>query len=559
MNQVADTSLSGSRTGKRRVTAQRGTALRCKGWKQEVILRMLENNLENAERPEDLVVYMSAARAARDWPSFDRIVAALKDLGNDETLVVQSGKPIARFATHVRAPRVIMANGNVCGHWADDANFYRLEQLGLTVIPGMTAAAWQYIGSQGIVQGTYQSFAGAGELYFGGSLKGRVIVTAGCGGMSGAQPLAGKMAGAATLVVEVNRARLQRRIDSGYLDVLCDSLDEAVSRIEALKAAGEAGSVGLHANCVEVYEALLARGFQPDVVTDQCMVDPRRGYVPIGLTPEQAAELVKSDPDEALRRAAGTLARHARAILEFKRRGAIAFEYGNQFRARSAQAGVEEAWTLDSFVTLFIRPYFCRGIGPFRWLAASGDPKDIAEVDALIEETFDAQHPIRKWIPMAKRYVKFQGLPARIGWLGHTERSRLALLVNEAVASGRISAPIAFTRDHLDAGSVASPFRETEKMRDQSDPISDWPLLNAMLACSTGADLVALHSNGNKSQSAGQTAIADGTPEAAVRLKAALDGDTGIGIARYADAGYEVAIETCEQFGVGLGRPAGKA
>jgi urocanate hydratase len=327
--------------GKRRVAAQRGTALRCKGWRQEVILRMLENNLENGERPEDLVIYMSAARAARDWPSFDRIVAALQDLGNEETLVVQSGKPIARFATHGRAPRVLMANGNVVGHWADDAGFYRLEQLGLTVIPGMTAAAWQYIGSQGIVQGTYQSFAGAGELYFGGSLKGRVIVTAGCGGMSGAQPLAGKMAGAATLVVEVNRSRLQRRLDTGYLDVLVDSLDEAVARIEALKAAGAGGSVGLHANCVEVYEALLARGFQPDVVTDQCMVDPRRGYVPVGLTPEQAAELVRSNPDEALRRAADTLARHARAVLEFKRRGAIAFEYGNQFRARSAQAGVE--------------------------------------------------------------------------------------------------------------------------------------------------------------------------------------------------------------------------
>lgn len=551
------TVVPGSATAeRRRVVAQRGRLLRCKGWRQEVILRMLENNLENGERPEDLVVYMSAARAARDWTSFDRIVAALKDLESDETLVVQSGKPIARFRTHSRAPRVIMANGNVLGRWADDASMYRWEQLGLTVVPGMTAAAWQYIGSQGILQGTYQSFAGAGDLYFGGTLQGRTILTAGCGGMSGAQPLAGKMAGAATLVVEVNRARLERRLSTGYLDTIASSLDEALALVSALRAAGEGGSVGLQGNAADVYEALIARGFQPDIVTDQCMVDPYRGYIASGLTTEEMAALVRSNPEEALRRAAATLTRHARAILEFRRRGSIAFEYGNQFRSRAAEAGVGEALELDSFVTLFIRPYFCRGIGPFRWIAVSGDPADIAVIDGIIKDTFEDSHPIRRWIDRAQRHVKFQGLPARIGWLGHGERSRLAGLVNEAVRDGRISAPVAFTRDHLDAGSVASPYRETEKMRDSSDAISDWPLLNAMLACSTGADLVALHANANKSQSAGQTAIADGTAEADERLVAVLDGDTGLGISRYADAGYELAIESCAVHGVGLGRPA---
>ena len=540
----------------RRILAQRGTALRCRGWKQETILRMLENNLENGERPEDLVIYMSAAKAARNWEAFDHIVAVLKDLGNEETLVVQSGKPIARFRTHARAPRVIMANGVVVGRWTDEQTIFNLEQAGLTITAGMTAAAWQYIGSQGILQGTWQSFSSAADLYFDGSLAGRTILTCGCGGMGGAQPLAGKMAGAATLVVEVNPARLQKRIDTGYLDRMTGSIDEALGWIGELQAAKAGGSVGLAGNVADLYEALLARQWQPDILTDQCTVDPRRGYVASGMTPAQMEALVKSDPDKALALGNATLLRHARAMLEFRARGALAFEYGNTLRMRVADLGLKEALTLESFVTLFIRPLFCEGIGPFRWVAASGDAKDIAVVDGLIEALFPPGHRIRRWITLARQHVQFQGLPARIGWLGHTERSRLALAVNAAVADGRISAPIAFTRDHLDAGSVASPFRETEKMKDGSDPIADWPILNALLACATGADLVAVHANVGRMMSAGQTAIADGTPEAAERLSAVLDGDTGIGIARHADAGYETAIEACERFGVGLDAPA---
>jgi urocanate hydratase len=536
----------------RNIKAARGLTLRCKGWQQETILRMLENNLENGERPEDLVIYMNAAKAARDWKSFDAIVATLKDLEADETMVVQSGKPVGRFRSHPFAPRVVLANGNVCGRWAGDAQMFELERAGLTILPGMTAACWQYIGSQGILQGTYQSFVGAADRFFGGSLAGRTILTAGAGGMGGAQSLAGKMAGAATLIVDVDPASLERRLRPGYLDRIASSVDDALDRVRTLADQREGGSVGLCGNAADVFEELLRRQFKPDIVTDQCMVDPYRGYVPSGLTPQQAADLVKSDPQQAVALASQTLARHARAILAFEKQGAIAFEYGNTLRARSVAAGVPEADALPSFVTLFIRPLFCRGIGPFRWLAASGDPRDIETIDSIIESAFPESHMIRKWIPMARQYVQFQGLPARIGWLGHGERTKLALLVNEAVASGRISAPIAFTRDHLDAGSVASPYRETEKMRDGSEAVSDWPLLNAMLACSNGATLVAIHSNGDKSTSAGHTVIADGTPMAQQKLKAVLDADTGIGVIRYADAGYEDAIETRTSAALGI-------
>ncbi len=536
----------------RNIKAGRGLTLRCKGWQQETILRMLENNLENGERPEDLVIYMNAAKAARDWKSFDAIVATLKDLEADETMVVQSGKPVGRFRSHPFAPRVLLANGNVCGRWAGDAQMFELERAGLTILPGMTAACWQYIGSQGILQGTYQSFVGAGDRFFGGSLAGRTILTAGCGGMGGAQPLAGKMAGAATLIVDVDPASLERRLRTGYLDRIAGSIEEALERVRELASRGEGGSVGICGNAADVYEELLRRQFRPDIVTDQCMVDPYRGYVPSGLTPQQAADLVKSDPQQAVALASRTLARHARAILAFQQQGAVAFEYGNTLRARAVAAGVPQAGDLPSFVTLFIRPLFCRGIGPFRWVAASGDPRDIEAVDSIIESAFPEDHMIRKWIPMARRYVQFQGLPARIGWLGHGERSKLSLLVNDAVAQGRISAPIAFTRDHLDAGSVASPYRETEKMRDGSEAVSDWPLLNALLACSNGATLVAIHSNGDKSTSAGHTVIADGTPMAALKLKAVLDADTGIGVIRYADAGYEDALAVRASAALGI-------
>ena len=517
-----------------------------------MLLRLLENNLENAERPEDLVVYMSAARAARNWDAFHAIVAALKDLREDETLVIQSGKPIARFRTHARAPRVVMANGVLAGRWTDEETVFRLEKAGLTITPGMTAAAWQYIGTQGILQGTYQSFAAAGERFFGGSLAGRAILTAGCGGMGGAQPLAGRMAGAATLVVEVDPSRLRRRIETRYLDLMTESLDEALAWIEELKSAAHGGSVGLVGNVADVHEALLARGFQPDIVTDQCTVDSYRGYVASGLTPVEMAALVKEEPAEALQRGSDTLRRHARTLLEFRNRGALVFEYGNTLRMRAADAGVKDALSLESFVTLFIRPLFCEGVGPFRWIAASGDVADIDAIDDLIEKMFDDDHRIRKWISLAREHVAFQGLPARIGWLGHGERSRLALAVNEAVKSGKVKAPVAFTRDHLDAGSVASPFRETEKMADGSDAIADWPILNALLACASGADLVAVHANAGRMMSAGQTAIADGTAEAAGRLKAVLDADTGIGIARHADAGYDSARAAAARHGIGL-------
>ena len=495
---------------------------------------------------------MSAARAARNWDAFHRIVAALQDLEGDETLVIQSGKPIARFRTHARAPRVVMANGVLAGRWTDEETVFRLEKAGLTITPGMTAAAWQYIGTQGILQGTWQSFAGAAERFFGGSLAGRVILTAGCGGMGGAQPLAGRMAGAATLVVEVDPARLARRIDTRYLERMTHSLDEALAWIGELKSAARGGSVGLVGNAADVHEALLERGFQPDIVTDQCTVDAYRGYVASGMTPVEMAALVKEEPKEALERGMATLRRHARALIEFRERGALVFEYGNTLRMRAADAGVEDALSLESFVTLFIRPLFCEGIGPFRWIAASGDAADIAVIDSLVETLFDPGHRIRRWIALAREHVAFQGLPARIGWLGHGERSRLALAVNDAVRDGRIAAPVAFTRDHLDAGSVASPFRETEKMADGSDAIADWPILNALLACASGADLVAVHANAGRMVSAGQTAIADGTPQAAERLKAVLDGDTGIGIARYADAGYEAARAAAARHGIGL-------
>ena len=541
-----------------RITAQRGPELRCKGWRQETILRMLENNLENGEKPEDLVIY-TGARAARDWDAYRLIVETLKTLEDDETMLVQSGKPIARFRTHERAPRVIMANGNVLGRWAGDEDFYELEQKGLTYMPGMTAAAWQYIGSQGILQGTYQSFATAAQQLFGGTLAGRTILTAGCGGMGGAQPLAGKMAGAAILVVVADARRIQRRIDSGYCDRMTADVDEALAWIEAARAAGTALSVGLAGNAASVYPVLLDKGFQPDILTDQVMTDPRRGYIPEGMTPEEAAELSRSDPAERLRRGQATLKKHIAAFLEFRRRGALTFEYGNGLRQRGADLGLTEMLEVGSFVTMFIRPLFCEGFGPFRWLATSGDPQDIREIDQIVRETFANDHPIQHWISLASEHVRFTGLPARIGWLGHGERSRLALRVNEAVASGRLKGPIAFTRDHLDAGSVANPMRESEKMQDGSEAIADWPILNALLSCANGADLVAVHSHGNRSQSAGQTCVADGSELAALKLKAVLDGDTGLGVVRHAEAGYETALRRRDESGLGLGPAGGRA
>jgi urocanate hydratase len=532
------------------VRAERGTTLRCKGWRQEAILRLLENNLENAEDPENLVIYMSIARAARDWNSFDRIVGALATMREDQTLVVQSGKPIGIFPGQATTPLVIMANGNIVGEWSQEESRRKLDDMGLTIMPGMTAGAWQYIGSQGILQGTYETFMAIARTHFGGTLAGRLLLTAGCGGMSGAQPLAGKLAGAATLVVEVDQARIDRRIASGYCDVSTDNLDEAIRLWLAARDERRPLALALRANAAAVLPAIAERGIVPDIVTDQTFPDPLKGYVPVELSVEEARSMRTSEPERLMALARGSIAVHVRAMLGYLARGSIVFEYGNGLRAEAQAAGVDDAFTMRSFVDLYIRPMFCQGIGPFRWIAVSGDPQDIHTIDDMILHSFSSNHPIVSWIEKARDHVKFTGLPARIGWLGYGERSRLALMVNEAVASGKISAPIAFTRDHLDSGSAAMPHRETENMRDGSDAIADWPLLNALLNCASGADLVAIHGIGSRGVSAGVTVIADGNTATAERLQRVLDGDPGIGVLRHADAGYDLAVDQAERTGL---------
>ena len=539
------------------VKAERGNVLRCKGWRQEAILRLLENNLENGEDPENLVIYMSIARAARDWKSFDRIVTTLATMREDQTFVMQSGKPVGVFPGQSTTPLVIMANGNLVGEWSGEDSRRKLDDMGLTVYPGMTAAAWQYIGSQGILQGTFETFMAIARQHFGGTLAGRLLLTSGCGGMSGAQPLAGKLAGASTLVIEVDRARIDRRIASGYCDAVTDNLDEAIAQWTAARDQRRPLALALCANAAVVLPEPARRGIQPDIVTDQTFPDPLKGYVPAELSLEQARAMRSSDPKKLMELARRSVATHVRAMLGFMDRGAIVFEYGNSLRAEAKAAGVEDAFRMRSFVDLYIRPLFCEGIGPFRWIAVSGDPKDIYTIDDMILETFSSNHPIASWIEKAREHVKFTGLPARIGWLGYGERSRLALMVNDAVASGRISAPIAFTRDHLDSGSAALPHRETENMKDGSDAIADWPILNALLNCSSGADLVAVHGLGGRGVSAGVTIVADGNPATAERLKRVLDGDPGIGVLRHADAGYDIAIDQAKRTGLSATLPLG--
>jgi urocanate hydratase len=539
------------------VRAERGTRLRCRGWRQEAILRLLENNLENGEDPDNLVIYMAIARAARDWKSFDRIVATLTTMRDDQTLVIQSGKPIGVFPGQTTTPLVIMANGNIVGQWSQEESRRRLDELGLTIMPGMTAAAWQYIGSQGILQGTFETFMAIARQHFGGSLEGRLLLTSGCGGMSGAQPLAGKLAGASTLVIEVDRARVDRRIASGYCDVATDSFEDAITQWQVARQQRRPLALALCANAAVVLPELARRGIVPDIVTDQTFPDPLQGYVPAGLSLEQSRAMRTSDPDKLIELAQRSLATHVRAMLDFLDRGAIVFEYGNGLRAGAKAAGVEDAFRMRSFVDLYIRPLFCQGIGPFRWIAVSGNPQDIYTIDDMILQSFSPNHPISSWIAKAREHVKFTGLPARIGWLGYGERSMLALLVNEAVANGTLSAPIAFTRDHLDSGAAAMPHRETENMKDGSDAIADWPILNALLNCASGADLVAVHGLGSRGVSAGVTIIADGMPATAERLKRVLDGDPGIGVLRHADAGYDIAIEQAERSGLSATLPPG--
>ena len=534
----------------REVKAGRGATLRCRGWRQEAILRLLENNLENAEDPDNLVIYMSIARAARDWNSFDRIVSTLSIMREDQTFVVQSGKPIGVFPGQATTPLVIMANGNIVGEWSNEENRRKLDDMGLTIMPGMTAGAWQYIGSQGILQGTYETFMAVARSHFGGTLAGRLLLTAGCGGMGGAQPLAGKLAGASTLVVEVDQAHIDRRIASGYCDHSTDNLEEAIGLWQAARDQRRPLALAVLANAAAVLPAVVARGIVPDIVTDQTFPDPLKGYVPVELSLEEAHAMRKSDPEKLIELARRSIAAHLRAMLDFLDRGSIAFEYGNGLRAEAKAAGVENAFKMRSFVDLYIRPLFCQGIGPFRWIAVSGDPQDIYTIDDMILRLFSSNHPIVSWIEKARDHVKFTGLPARIGWLGYGERSRLALMVNEAVAEGKISGPIAFTRDHLDSGSAAMPHRETENMRDGSDAIADWPLLNALLNCASGADLVAIHGLGSRGVSAGVTIIADGNPATAARLQRVLDGDPGIGVLRHADAGYDLAVEQAARTGL---------
>jgi len=543
----------------REVKAGRGTTLRCRGWRQEAILRLLENNLENAEDPDNLVIYMSIARAARDWNSFDRIVSTLSTMREDQTFVVQSGKPIGVFPGQVTTPLVIMANGNIVGEWSNEENRRKLDDKGLTIMPGMTAGAWQYIGSQGILQGTYETFMAVARSHFGGTLAGRLLLTAGCGGMGGAQPLAGKLAGASALVVDVDQVRIDRRIGTGYCDRSTDNLEEAIRLWQAARDHHRPLALALRANAAAVMPAIAERGIVPDIVTDQTFPDPLKGYVPAELSLEEARDMRKSDPEKLIALARRSVAVHLRAMLDFLDRGSIAFEYGNGLRAEGKAAGVEDAFKMRSFVDLYIRPLFCQGIGPFRWIAVSGNPQDIYTIDDMILRSFSSNHPIVSWIEKARDHVKFTGLPARIGWLGYGERSRLALMVNEAVAEGKISGPIAFTRDHLDSGSAAMPHRETENMRDGSDAIADWPLLNALLNCASGADLVAIHGLGSRGVSAGVTVIADGNPATATRLQRVLDGDPGIGVLRHADAGYDLAVEQAARTGLSATVPAAES
>jgi urocanate hydratase len=537
--------------GARRVTAPRGSTISCKGWQQEAALRMLMNNLdpEVAERPDDLVVYGGTGRAARSWEAFDAIVATLRRLDSDETLLVQSGKPVAVFRTHASAPRVLIANSNLVGRWATWEKFRELEKLGLTMYGQMTAGSWIYIGTQGILQGTYETFGAVARKHFGGSLAGRTVVTAGLGGMGGAQPLAATLNGAAFLGLDVDESRIDKRLGTGYLDRKTHRLDEALDWIRQAASSGTGVSVGLVGNAAELLPELVRRGITPDVLTDQTSAhDTLNGYVPAGLSLADAASLRRTSPDEYVARSTQSIVVHVRAMLEMQRRGAITFDYGNNIRTVAFDAGVRDAFAFPGFVPEYIRPLFCEGKGPFRWVALSGDPADIHRTDELVLELFPDDAHLRRWITMAREKVHFQGLPARICWLGQGERARFGVALNDLVARGEVSAPIVIGRDHLDTGSVASPFRETEAMKDGSDAIADWAILNALLNVASGASWVSFHHGGGvgigNSLHAGQVIVADGTPEMRVRLERVLTNDPGIGVARHADAGYETAVAT---------------
>jgi urocanate hydratase len=529
----------------------------CKGWQQEAALRMLMNNLDSevAERPDDLVVYGGSGRAARSWDCFDAIVRSLRSLENDETLLVQSGKPVGIFRTHPGAPRVLIANSNLVPHWANWDEFRRLEALGLTMYGQMTAGSWIYIGSQGIVQGTYETFAEAARQKFGGSLKHTLTLTAGLGGMGGAQPLAITMNEGVCLAVEIDPTRIQRRLDTGYLDEMVTNLDEALRRAEEYRAQGVARSIGLLGNAAEIYPEVVRRNVRFELVTDQTSAhDALNGYIPAGMSLEAAAELRQRDPQEYERRSLDSMAEHVRAMLDLDEAGAVVFDYGNNLRGQALRAGVEDALHFPGFVPAFIRPLFCRGKGPFRWAALSGDPADIRRTDEEILRLFPEDEALARWIRMAQERIHFQGLPARICWLGYGERDKAGVAFNELVKRGEVKAPIVIGRDHLDSGSVASPYRETEAMRDGSDAIADWPVLNALLNTASGASWVSFHHGGGVgigySLHAGVVIVADGTDEAAEKLARVLTNDPGTGVMRHVDAGYDEAIETARTLGV---------
>jgi urocanate hydratase len=534
-------------------------ALRCRGWRQEAILRLLENNLAIAENPENLVVYAAHAKAARDHASLRGIVSALTDLRDGETLVVQSGKPIAVLPTGPHAPAVLLANGNLVGRWATPEVFYDLERRNLIAWGGLTAGCWQYIGSQGVLQGTYETFAQVAREHFGGSLRGRLVVSAGLGGMGSAQPVAiSRMLGGVSVVAQVDAEKAIRRQEAGTVDVVTNTIDAALDAALSARERGEARAIAVVANAADLLEGLLERDVIPDVVTDLTAAhDLRAGYVPAGMGPDEVAALRRGDPGKLESLALATMVRHVSAMLALRDRGAVVFDYGNNIRPHAAGGGVSEALTIDIFTARYLRPLFCRGIGPFRWICLSGEDADLAVVDELCCELFAGTERITDWIALAREHVARQGLPARIAWLGHGERTRLALAVNDAVADGRLRAPVAFTRDHMDSGAMTHPNIITEAMADGSDAISDWPLLNALLTTASGADLVALHAGGGGytgySQSAGMTVVATGDTDGSARLGAALNVDTAIGVLRHADAGYEEARRCAREHGLGIG------
>jgi urocanate hydratase len=541
------------------VRAPRGAALSAKSWLTEAPLRMLMNNLDPdvAEKPGELVVYGGIGRAARDWRSFDVIVETLRKLEADQTLLVQSGKPVGVFETHANAPRVLIANSNLVPHWATWEHFNELDRRGLMMYGQMTAGSWIYIGSQGIVQGTYETFVEAGRQHYSGDWRGRWILTAGLGGMGGAQPLAATMAGASMLAVECDPSHIERRLQTGYLDTRAETLDDALAIIRAAIAKNEAISVGLLGNAAEIYPELVRRGIRPDLVTDQTSAhDPRNGYLPAGWTLEQAERARRDDPAGVERAAKASMAQHVAAMLAFHAQGVPTVDYGNNIRQMAQDAGLGDAFAFPGFVPAYIRPLFCRGVGPFRWVALSGDPDDIYKTDAKMKELFADNAGLVNWLDMAKQRIHFQGLPARICWIGLGDRAKAGLAFNEMVARGELKAPIVIGRDHLDSGSVASPNRETEGMRDGSDAVSDWPLLNALLNTASGATWVSLHHGGGVgmgySQHAGMVIVADGTPEAALRLRRVLTNDPATGVMRHADAGYDIAIQSAHDHQLNL-------